>query len=411
MRILMLAHFAGSPGHGMVYGHYYLAREWVRLGHEVEIVSASFAHTRHRQPDCPGLSREERIDGIRYLWLKVPGYRPGGRIGRVANLLAFTARLALLPARPADLVILSCHHPLPIGPALRLARQAGAPLVFEVRDLWPLTLIELGGASPANPLIRLMQRAEDRAYRESDLTVSVLPEALGHMVEHGLDPGRFLYCPNGVDLSDESPGLGLPQGHRETLDRLKASGRFLVGYAGRIGLANALHSLIDAAAADPEVQAVFLGDGSHRAALEARAQRLGIAERATFLPAVDKDRVGDFLRRMDALYIGLQHQPLFRFGVSPTKLNDYLLVGKPVICAIDAPGTAVAESGAGICCGAEDPGAIASAIGQLRALPESELAAMGRRGQDWIRAHRDYRVLASRFLDGALAARRQGGRP
>ncbi len=410
MRILMLAHFAGSPRHGMVYGHYYLAREWVRLGHEVTIVAAAFAHTRHRQPDCARLTCEEWIDGIRYRWLRVPPYTPQDRLGRVLNILSFTMRVAVLRTEPVDVVILSCHFPLPIFAALRIARRDQAALVFEVRDLWPLTLIELGGASRRNPLIQLMQWAEDTAYRRADLVVSVLPNAKDYMTEHGLDPTKFLFVPNGVDLASQSDRRPLPEAHRDILDQLRRTGRFLVGYSGRIGLANALHSLIDAAALDPEVQVVVLGAGSHAASLARQAQALGIQERVTFLPPVDRSQVNDFLSRMDVLYVGLQRQPLFRFGVSPTKLHEYMLAAKPVLYAIDAPGDIVAESGAGVSCRAEDPAAIAAAIQRLRELPNAELARMGQRGQAWVQAHRDYRVLARRFLDRVAAQPPSEGR-
>lgn len=403
MRILMLAHFAGSPRHGMVYGHYHLAREWVRSGHDVTIVAAAFAHTRHRQPDCARRTCEEWIDGIRYRWLRVPRYAPQDRLGRVLNILSFTLRVAFLRTEPVDAVILSSHFPLPIFAALRLARRDRAMLVFEVRDLWPLTLIELGGASRRNPLIQLMQWAEDTAYRRSDLVVSVLPNAKDYMTEHGLEPAKFLFVPNGVDLTAQHEARSLPAHHRSILDQLQRSRRFLVGYSGRIGLANALHSLIDAAASDPAVQVVLLGEGSHATSLLRQAQALGIAERVTLLPPVDRSQVNDFLSRMDALYIGLQRQPLFRFGVSPTKLHEYMLAAKPVLYAIDAPGDIIAESGAGVSCRAEDPAAIAAAIGRLRKLPKPELAKMGQRGRQWVHANRDYRVLAHRFMDSLLA--------
>ena len=153
MRILILAHFAGSPQHGMVYGHYYLAREWVRLGHEVAIVASGFAHTRHRQPELTGPVTEEWIDGIRYLWVRTPEYVPADRLGRVRSMLGFVAQVGLrrLPVECADLVICSSHYPFAIHPARRFARRCGARLVFEVRDLWPLTLIELGWARRETP--------------------------------------------------------------------------------------------------------------------------------------------------------------------------------------------------------------------------------------------------------------------
>lgn len=408
MRILLLAHFAGSPGHGMVYGHYYLAREWVRLGHEVTIAAASFAHTRHRQPECRGLTCEEWIDGIRYLWLRVPAYSPAGRWGRVLNMLAFTARTRVLRAGPFDAVILSSHFPLPIHAAERIARRWGGALVFEVRDLWPLTLIELGGASPRHPFIRYMQRAEARAYRAADLVVSVLPAAKPHMEAHGMDPEKFLFIPNGVDAAVQSAAALLPGEHQERLRELREQGAFLIGYAGRVGLANALHSLVDALCRidDPHVQVVVLGDGAYRANLKERAQACGVAERLHVLDPVDKVQVAAFLADMDLLYVGLQHQSLFRFGVSPTKLNDYLLAARPILYAIDAPPDVMGESGAGISVPPEDPEAIAEAIAQFRAMTAAQRDAMGRRGREWVIAHRDYGVLARRFLSGIEAVRR-----
>ena len=406
MRLVLVAHFAGSPRHGMVYGHYYLAREWVRAGHEVTIVAASFAHTRHRQPQCRGPICEEWIDGIRYLWVRTPSYDPAGRLGRVRNLLGFAWRTwRMSPPEPrADIVVLSSHHPLPVLGALRLARHYAARLVFEVRDLWPLTLIELGGASPANPLIALMQRCEDKAYRSADAVVSVLPAARDYMVSRGMPPAHFHFVPNGVDPAELGPPEPLPDDQQRQLAACRASGDFLVGYAGRVGLANALEPLIDALAL-PEAQrtrALVLGDGSHAAALRDRAVARGVGDRVTFLAPVAKSQVPAFLAAVDATYVGLQRQPIFRFGVSPTKLNDYLLAAKPVIYAVDAPGDVVAESGGGISCPDGRPDSVAGAIARMRAMSPEARKEMGERGRAWVLRERSYPVLARRFLDAAV---------
>ena len=116
------------------------------------------------------------------------------------------------------------------------------------------------------------------------------------------------------------------------------------------------------------------------------------------LESVDKAQVPEFLARMDVLYVGLQHQPLFRFGVSPTKLNDYLFAGRPIIYAIDAPPDLVRESGAGLSVPAEDSQAIADAIRSFRRMSTQERDSMGRRARHWVVENRDYRVLARHFL-------------
>jgi len=404
MDIVFVAHFAGSPRHGMVYGHYYLAREWIRTGHRVTIVSASYAHTRHHQPETHGSITEEYLDGIRYLWVRTPPYSPAGRIGRVCNILWFVAETLLraLPIARADLVICSSHYPLAIHPARRLARRLKARLVFEVRDLWPLTLIELGGAGARNPLIRAMQWSEKYAYRHAEHVVSVLGNAREYVIGKGMAPAKFLFVPNGIALNEEANREPLPQSHRARLDDLRERGAFLIGYAGRIGLANALYSLIDAVAQchDPRVCAVILGEGPHAHELEAQAARLGISERTIFLEPVPKAQVHDFLQRMDILYIGLQRKSLFRFGVSPTKLNDYMLAARPIVHAIDTQGDMVVESGAGLSCRAEDSANICSAILKLKAMSAEERASIGRRGLHWIVENRNYEILAARFLQG-----------
>lgn len=412
MNIIFFAHFAGSPKHGMVYGHYYLAREWMRAGHDVTIVAASFAHTRFLQPQSGHALVEEFIDGIRYLWIPTPSYSPVGRLGRVRNILTFALRcwLGRLPIERADLVICSSHHPFAIHAAHRLARRHGARLVFEVRDLWPLTLIELGGADARHPFIRAMQWSENYAYRHADRVVSVLVAAHDYMVEHGMASENFLFVPNGVDMDEKQDRESLSTQHMEALERARVQGRFIVGYAGRVGLANALYTLVDALALCPDqnVCAAILGGGSHVPELYAQAERLGLVDRVLFLDSVPKAQVNDFLARVDVAYIGLQNQPLFRFGVSPTKLNDYMLAAKPIICAIDAPGDIVAESGAGVSCRAEDPEALSVAIQALRGLSPAQRAEMGECGRRWIVANRDYRVLAQRFLDGVTAASSAG---
>ncbi len=408
LSIVFIAHFAGSPAHGMVYGHYYLAREWVRKGHQVTIIASGYSHTRYKQPTLRGGLTEEWIDGIRYLWLRTSPYSAESRVGRIANIFEFLVRLGLrrLPIRRADVVIASSHYPFAIHPASRLARRFGARLVFEVRDLWPLTLIELGKISMSHPLIRLMQRSEDYAYRHAGKVVCVLPGAKDHCIQHGMRPDKFLFIPNGVDL-DARPGVeSLPAEHEAKLESLRAEGAFLVGYAGAVGLANALHCAVEALAgcAHTSVHFVILGQGAYEANLRRLAESIGVALRLHFLPPVRKPQVADFLKRIDVTYIGLQQRPLFRFGVSPTKLNDYMLAAKPIVYAVDAPCDIVAESGAGISCGAENPRAIADAFDKLAGTPGPELAAMGRRGRDWIIANRSYSVLAERFLQAIVSA-------
>jgi glycosyltransferase involved in cell wall biosynthesis len=245
IRILLINHYAGSPTHGMEFRPFYFAREWIRSGHQVRVLSASFSHLRSRNPRFRGFIMHETLDGVPYRWLRTPSYRGNG-IGRVFNMLVFTAWLCLLIpwfgfVRRPRIVIASSTYPLDVFPAWMIARLAGAKLVFEVHDLWPLSPVELSGMSRWHPFILAMQVAENFAYRACDVCVSMLPKALDHMRNHGLKPRKFKYVPNGILPEEWDQQRGeVPTAHVEALAKFRKEHPFLLGYVGTHGLANAL---------------------------------------------------------------------------------------------------------------------------------------------------------------------------
>ncbi|MCY2990962.1 MAG: glycosyltransferase family 4 protein [Planctomycetota bacterium] len=405
MNILLCNHYAGSHRHGMEYRPYYLAREWVRLGHHVTIVAASRSHVRQQNPDCRAGLTEEWIDGVRYVWLPTPAYEGNGA-RRVVNIFSFVGQLLRFRSRVTgdwrpDAVIASSTYPLDIVPTSRIARRYDAKLLFEVHDLWPLTPIELGHMSRWHPFIMALQWAEDFAYRRADCVVSMLPKAASYMQDRGLRSNKFVHIPNGVDVQEwKALNQPLSEEHRDAIRRHQERGRFLIGYAGAHGVANALEVLVDAATHLRDSPAAFLlvGQGPEKTHLQQRARAAGLPN-IEFLPPIPKQAVPAFLRAMDALYIGLVRQPLFRFGVSPNKLFDYMMAGRPVIHAIDTPGDLVAESGCGLSCAAEDPLAVAATVRELIERPTAELAAMGERGRQFVLRHHAYEGLARHFLE------------
>ena len=405
MNILLLNHYAGTPALGMEFRPYYLAREWVRLGHRVQIVAADFSHVRAHQPRAG----DERIDGIAYRWLPTPRYQGNG-LGRVRNIAAFlrgvwadTARLQR-ELRP-DVVIASSTYPMDIWVARRIARPQdgtpGAQLVYEVHDLWPLSPIELAGMSPRHPFSRLVQAAEDAAYRDADVVVSMLPKVHQHMAAHGLDLRKLHIVPNGIALDDWGAA---PQPLRadvaQRLAEAREAGRIVVGYAGSMGLPNALDTLLDAAALlrGVALHFVLVGDGHERARLARRVADEGL-HHVSLLPPLPKAQMPSLLGAIDIAYIGWQPLAIYRFGIAPNKLMDYMMAGVPVLHSVHAGNDPVAEAGCGLSVPPEAPAAIAAGLRQLASLGIEERRAMGERGRAFVRAQHDYAVLARRFLD------------
>lgn len=404
MNILYINHYAGTPALGMEYRPYHLAREWVRLGHRVQMLAADFSHVRARQP----AAGDETIDGIAWRWYRTPAYQGNG-LGRVRNIAAFlgavwrdTARL-VREFRP-DAVIASSTYPMDFWVARRIARRCGARLVHEVHDLWPLSPIELSGMSPRHPFALLCQAAEDAACRDADLVVSVLPRVHEHLRSHGLDLRRLRIVPNGVDPQAwDGPPEPLRADVAAVLADSGAAGRTLVGYAGSMGQPNALDTLLDAAALlrDEAVQIVLVGDGHERQRLAGRiaAERLS---GVSLLAPIPKAQVPAFLGALDIAYLGWRRQPLYRFGIAPNKLMDYMMAGCAVLHAVEAGNDPVAEAGCGLTVAPEDAGAVARGLLELAALPAAQRRALGARGRAHVLEHHTYPALAQQFVE-ALA--------
>ena len=124
-----------------------------------------------------------------------------------------------------------------------------------------------------------MQAAENHAYKKADIVVSLLPTATSHMVAHGMAPEKFVYIPNGVHFSEGIIDDPLPEPHYSTLMNLKNEGKFILGYAGSHGKANALYSLIDAAAMikQEQVNFVLVGQGPEKESLTKYAKQKEVA--------------------------------------------------------------------------------------------------------------------------------------
>jgi glycosyltransferase involved in cell wall biosynthesis len=402
--IWIVNQYAGSPLHGMEYRHYHLARGLLARGHRVVMLSGSRSHLFTRQPRVSRPFTLQEIDGITYCWVAAPSYERAISVQRIMNMAVFAAALEALPTsrlpRP-DAILVSSPSLFPLPIAARWARRYGARLAFEVRDIWPLTLEELGGLSHRHPLVVGMQRLEDYGYRVADTVVSLLPAAQGHMVSRGMAPEKFHYLPNGIDLDGGRRSGDAPAAIREAV----RPGAFTVGFVGTLGRANVLETLIDAARLlDPdEVRIVVVGHGPERSQLVERAAG---ARNVAFVGPIPKGDVAAALQLFDACYVGYRRSPLYRFGVSPNKLYDYMAAGRPVLFAADAANQPVEEADCGLTVAPEDPAALAGAITSLTAASEAERARLGANARAYVERHHEYGQLAGELAEILLGRRR-----
>jgi glycosyltransferase involved in cell wall biosynthesis len=403
MNILYINHYAGSVQHGMEYRPYFLAQEWIKQGHNVIILASDFSHVRTQNIMIPSHRNYliENINSIKYIWFKTRSYKGNG-IGRVLNIFIFLKRVKqfipqLLKEFTPDLIIASSTYPFDTKIAYLIAQKTKAKFVYEVHDLWPLTPIELGKMSKHHPYMWYMQQAENFAYKKADKVVSLLPLAQNYMIEHGMNPNKFIYIPNGINLSEINNNEQLDPEFKDRILAIKNQFKMLVGYAGGMGDANALNFLIEAANQLPHIAFVLIGDGPNKENLVMQVAQNNLNNVFLFAPIVKK-QVKSFLELMDVLYIGWNKLSIYRFGISPNKLFDYMLAAKPIIHSISAGNDLVQEAHCGISVPAQDVNSIAHAIKQIENHTPQELKRLGTNGLNYVLKYHDYSLLAHKFL-------------
>lgn len=403
MNILLINHYAGSTEMGMEFRPYYLAQEWIKLGHRVTIVAGDYSHLRQHNPTIEQDFQESEENGVRYIWVKTGMYEGNG-VKRALTMARFVGKLLLNAGKISrqvkpDVVIASSTYPLDTYAARAIARKTKATLIHEVHDMWPSTPVELGGMSRSNPFIVAMQIAENAAYRKSDYVVSLLSCAESYMKQHGLQDGRFVCIRNGVVLADWENPEPLPQSHWDVLTELKKD-KFIVGYFGGHALSNALDTLLDAAKLleGSNIQIVMVGNGVEKKRLQQRAEDEGIRN-VTFLPPVPKMAVPSLVSYFDCTYLAALSSPLYRFGICPNKLFDSMMAAKPIICAIDTPDPIITDHDCGVMAKSGDAQAVCEAIGALAKAPAERLEEMGQNGRNAAMEKYNYTALAKQFAE------------
>ncbi|MCX5645958.1 MAG: glycosyltransferase family 4 protein [Phycisphaerae bacterium] len=282
----------------------------------------------------------------------------------------------------------------------RLARKYRAKFIFEVRDLWPLTILEVGGHSPRHPFVRAMAWAQRLGYKRCDHTVSLLGGAKDYMTAHGLDEDKFVYIPNGIDPRALQENVEpLPAEYDQVIQNLKRQNELIILYSGSHGVVNALENVIEAArllADEPKVHFLLVGQGPEKDSLQKRAREADLRN-VTFLPPVPRSQMAALTQAADVGYLGLQKKDLFRYGVSPNKLFEYMAAGLPILFAIDTIHDEVAEAKCGFSIPAEDPQVLAGTVHRIAPMPKEELRSMGERARQYVQRTHTYEVLAQQY--------------
>jgi glycosyltransferase involved in cell wall biosynthesis len=398
--VWVINHYASNPGDSAGGSrHFSLARRLHQLGWHPVIIAASSEHNSFRQRLESGEKRgtTER-EGVVFRWLWTSGYSGNG-VGRIVNMLQFT--VAVLRRRstrdlPAPQIIIgSTVHPLAAWAASRLARRYAVPFIFEIRDLWPQTLIDMGRLSQNGLPARLMRLMERHLCSAATSIVTLLPYAADYLQTIGVDPKKVVWISNGTDVGEFDS------------DPITLTGDFGFLYFGALGHANGLPAILrgfaDTVRDNPDVrcQLVLVGNGPEQPGLERLALELDLGDLIEFRPAVPKDQIPTIATGAHCLMQNVLDLKVYRYGISPNKLFDYMAAGRPIVIASNSANNPVRDSDGGVCVPGDDSQAIGMAMTRVLRAGSQQRAVWGRNSATYVAEHFDYRVLGEE-LDSLL---------
>lgn len=396
--------YVGAPKYGNVYRNFFLAKELQKKGYKVKIFSGSYSHLMYDTPTTNGVITKEVIDGVEFNWIKLKQYKNGKSLGRVLSIFEYTLKLFRLGKLPAPDIIITPSVPLIPFWTIEYLRKCSwrsrdVKVILEVRDLWPLSLIELGGFSKYGPFISLLSITEKMAYKKADFIISTLRYSYEHISRVISSDFKFRWIDNGINLPSAL------QNHNKLMKEVDfihiPKGKFIIGYTGALGVANSMDCFIKCVElfkSDTRFHFIIIGDGYEKRKLYEMSKGFG---NINFYPKINKELIPVVLKKFDVLYFSYANIPnLYKFGVSANKTYEYMISGKPIVLSsIEIKKNIVSEANCGIVVPPESAHSIQNAIKTLFGMSSSERNKMGENGVNYILKNNTFTVLSDKLAN------------
>ncbi len=402
MNLWIINQYARTPDTPGLTRHYDIAKHLVNEEVKTKIFNSSFdlylgssvLGKKKTKKDNP---QKMDFEGVEFFTFSTLPYKNNASFGRILNMWMFSRDVfKTLQAgnycKP-DIVIGSSMTLFAADAARKLAKIFGVPFVFEVRDLWPLTPIELGGYSKWHPFLLYLDYLDKKLAKAADLIITTAPLMKEYYKERfGLPDEKFLWITNGTDVEMFQKA----QNNSQNAEEKKT---FDIYYTGAHGLANGLDKILDQMHVIkekfPQVRLFLVGDGPMKPFLQERTKKEELP--VTFLDPVPKKDLPKILSRADALVMYRQPTELRRFGTSANKLADYHAAGKPIIAVGDSAEHPVRKSGAGIL--VKEIEDLPKAIEVIIQCSQDEREKIGNNGKVFAEEHYDWGKLAEKLAN------------
>lgn len=345
MKIWIMNHYAIPPSYGGLNRHYYFSKYLSQMGHDVTIFTSSKIHNSDVNFNDGNLYRVLDIDDVEYTFIKTSDYKGNG-IKRIFTFLQFpfnmirTARKFFKEGKP-DIIYASSPEIFSAFLAVRYSRKKKIPVVLEVRDIWPQSIVEYTKFTDKNPIIKILYLIEKSIYKNATRLIFTFEGGSEYIRDKGwdienrgkIDIEKVEYLNNGVDIDefDKNSDIAVDDKIYPNSDKFK------VIYTGSLRRVNCVGKILDIAMSlkekdERDIEFIIYGDGNEREELQKRISDEGL-DNVKIMGHIQKKYIPRVLIRSDLnIMVGEPHPKLYKYGVSPNKVFDYLASGKPLLC-------------------------------------------------------------------------------
>ena len=384
--IFIFNQFAISPDMPGGTRHYDFGKELAKRGYEVYIFASDYSYQTLKYLKLKNNENYiiENINGVNFVWVKTLAYKKNN-YKRIINQIAFSINAiktaSNIKLKP-DFIIGSSPTLFTAFMSYKYAKCIGAEYIAEIRDLWPESLYCLNRRLKYHPYTLLLKILATYLYRKSKKIIVFTKGNKKYISKKS--KAKIKYIPNGVnrDLFEKLE-------KRKIIRKKYGFEDFTLVYTGAIGVANSIDTIVKACERikNKDINVKIFGSGPLKNKLKSEIEKWNL-KNIKILSPVEKSEIPSILNASDGAIITLKDIPLFRFGVSPNKLFEYMYAGLPVLCAIEGEvGDMIRDANCGYVVKPDNPEDLAEKMIKLYSLSKRERLKMGQNGKRYIEKH------------------------
>nr|WP_315146886.1 glycosyltransferase family 4 protein [uncultured Flavobacterium sp.] len=398
--VWLISKYAITPSYGNASRQYFICKYLAKKGFDVTLISSQSSNVKIHQ-EFEGYFQLKLYDKLKHFLLKGPKINLGFSFLRLWSWILFewnVLRLTLSgdKLKKPHVIIISSLSLLTFCSGIILKWKYKTKLIVEVRDIWPLTLIEIGGYNKYNPIVIILRSIEKLGYYSADAIVGTMPNLKEH-VRKSIKKKTPVYCiPQGYDSDFFVEKLSVAS--QVKLEKKKID-KFNIIYAGTIGMANNIDLILSVAEElmnkTNKVHFYLLGDGPLKN--KYLFESAGLTN-VTFIDPVPSSELSLFLSNFNLLICPITNQSIYRFGISPNKIVDYLRSGRPILFSYDGYPSFINGDRYSFTISADDSYIFVSKLEEILEMSEDTLTEMGKIGLSTVENYHSFDFLSDKYI-------------